>query len=179
MLGDGLVSQPNGRIERLRHGFLRQKQVQIALGAVPWIAHEARKVSEAFQHQKLEARRFKCGSDFPIRRFGAFPARRVAGQIAVDAQADPFRQMLAANQAQTKSQLGTVAELKDFLPILFAELPERPEFRRHKAQPGQDRARVRRNQCVEEAQKSNLKANCMRRGSPADTALPKNEPKSA
>ncbi len=50
MLRDRLVSQPYGRVERLRHYFLRKKQIEIALGSIPWVTHETRVVSEAFQH---------------------------------------------------------------------------------------------------------------------------------
>src|ERR1700693_582807 len=99
MLGDGFVSQPKGGVERARYFVLWKKKIEIALGPIPGGTHESRVMSETLQDEKLQTCRRKRRSHFPISGFGKFPARRVAGQIAIDARAYPVRQMFTADQA--------------------------------------------------------------------------------
>src|SRR5579862_8946569 len=98
--------------------------------------------------------------------------------MAIHAVTHHIGQLIAAFHAKRQCQLRPLAKREPTLPFVFTQGVESIPIRCCESKRSQHGAGMGRDTWIRRRQKSNLKANCMRRGSPAENALPKNGPKS-
>src|SRR5580704_9358352 len=135
-------------------------------------------MAEAFEHRVIEPFRIEDRSQLAIRGLRALPSLGVVGEMAVDGAPHYIGQPIAAFHAQRQRQLRSSTKVQSPLPRVFLEPVQSVSIRRIQPQRRQHGGGMRRDSWIRWRQKSNLKANCMRRGSPTENALPKNGPKS-
>ena len=167
-----LIAKRFDDVERTQQVLLRQQQIDVILRPPTRIWNKARTVREALQHHEFNVCAFEWLSDFPISRLDALPSLRVAGKILFQAFAHGVGKTITATKRQRKRELCPIAELQDAVPILIRELGEGFAIGQGEFERSQWRSHVRRKLSRRSRQKSYLSANCMRRGFPAEKALP-------